>query len=280
MAAYVHGILRSESRLVKADVPQRRQEQAQIDCIKHFSEIKFMPTPDKAVPQARSRRKFAAGTAPLVIRAGLLCGLVAPILWAAVIVIAGEMRPGFDHVGQYISELGEHGSTTERFMRYGGFLSTGLMHVGFAAAFYVTIVRATDRPRLTLLVAVLIALNGIGRIGAGFFACEPGCTAPESLDQRLHGLSATIAFLAIAAAALLGTIIFHRDSRLRPLTAYSLITGCVGLVFLALMSSSEATVAYVGLYERLASGVLTLWVFVTAARLNTLDFERAADDSS
>ena len=81
-----------------------------------------------------------------MIRAGLLCGLVAPLLWAAAIVIAGELRPGFDHVAQYISELGEHGSATETFMRYGGFVATGLMHVGFAAAFYATLIRVGARP--------------------------------------------------------------------------------------------------------------------------------------
>lgn len=206
-----------------------------------------------------------------MIRIGLLCGVLAPVLWAAVIIIAGELRPGFDHVGQYISELGERGSATETFMRYGGFVATGLMHVGFAAAFYATLIRVSDRPRLTLLVAVLIALDGIGRIGAGLFACEPGCAAPDSLDQRLHVLSATIAFLSIAAAALLGAILFRRDKKLRSLSAYSFASGCAGLIFLALMSASEATHAYTGLYERLASGLLTLWVFVIAVRLRKPD---------
>lgn len=205
-----------------------------------------------------------------MIPAGLLCGLVAPLLWLAVIVIGGELRPGFDHVGQYISELGERGSSTEIFMRYAGFITTGLMHIGFAAAFYATVGRESDRPRLTLLVAMLVAANGIGRIGAGFYPCEPGCAAPEVLSQRLHSLSATVAFLAIAAAALLGAILFRRAKQLRPLSAYSLASGCAGLVFLVLMSASEATHVYTGLYERLASGVLTLWVFVSAWRLRTL----------
>ncbi|MDP3512024.1 MAG: DUF998 domain-containing protein [Sulfuritalea sp.] len=204
-----------------------------------------------------------------MIRVGLLCGLVAPMLWLAVIVIGGELRPGFDHVGQYISELGERGSTTETFMRYGGFVATGLMHVGYAAAFHATVARLAERPRLTLLVAVLIAANGIGRIGAGVYPCEPGCAAPEVLSQRLHSLSATIAFLAITAAALLGALLFRRIKRLRPLGAYSLATGCAGLGFLVLMSASEATHVHTGLYERLASGVLTLWVFVTAWRLRS-----------
>ena len=212
-----------------------------------------------------------------MIRAGLLCGLLAPVLWAAMIVISGELRPGFDHVSQYISELGERGSPTESLMRYGGFVTTGVLHLGYALAFHATLSRATGRPRLTLLVAALIALNGLGRIGAGLFACEPGCAAPELLGQRLHGLSATVAFLAIAAATLLAAVLFRQLRRLRPLGAYSLATGGAGLIFLALMSGSEATHLYTGLYERLASGVLTLWVFVGALRLSLPGDDRSAD---
>lgn len=216
-----------------------------------------------------SRQHVSQPPSPL-LRLGLACGLISPLLWAAAIILAGELRPGFDHVTQYISELGERGSSTELFMRFGGFVGSGILIVGYAAAFHATVARITNRRWLPLLVATLIALDGLGRIGAGILPCEPGCAAPEALSQRLHGLSATIAFLSIAAAALLGTVIFRRDARLRPLSAYSLASGCAGLIFLALMSASEATHIHTGLHERLASGVLTLWVFVTAWRLRRL----------
>lgn len=229
-----------------------------------------MPPQAKPAPHAPLPAKAGADQASGMLCAGLLCGLVAPVIWAAMIVITGELRPGFDHVVQYISELGERGSSTEILMRYGGFVATGVMHFGYALAFYVTVNRATRRSWLTLLVALLIALNGLGRIGAGIFACEPGCAAPDVLSQRLHGQSATIAFLSIASAALLGAILFRSARRLRSLSAYSLLSGAAGLIFLALMSASEATHAHTGLYERLASGVLTLWVFVTALRLRRI----------
>ncbi|HLO63448.1 MAG TPA: DUF998 domain-containing protein [Azonexus sp.] len=223
-----------------------------------------------------SRQYESQPPSPL-LRLGLACGLVSPLLWAAAIVLAGELRPGFDHVSQYISELGERGSSTEIFMRFGGFVGSGMLIVGYAAAFHATVARLTTRPGLTLLVATLIALDGLGRSGAGIFPCEPGCAAPEALSQRLHGLSATIAFLSIAAAALLATFLFRHDKRLRPLSTYSFASGCAGLIFLVLMSASEATHVHTGLYERLASGVLTLWIFVTAWRLHRLTGRSVAD---
>ena len=205
-----------------------------------------------------------------IIRAALLCGVVAPVLWGVAIVLAGAMRPGFDHVGQYISELGERGSAHADIMRFGGFMATGFMHVAYALGFYATLTRLSGRHRLTLLVAGLIACDGLGRVGAGVFACEPGCAAPHVLGQRLHSLSASIAFLSIAAAASLGAMLFHGDKRLRPLAGYSLASGVVGLGFLWLMSAGAATLPWAGLFERLVTGVLSLWVFVTALRLLAL----------
>ncbi|MBP5986659.1 MAG: DUF998 domain-containing protein [Azonexus sp.] len=202
-----------------------------------------------------------------VIRAGLFCGILAPLLWAAMIVAVGELRPGFDHVGQYISELAERGSANAGLMRYGGFVASGLLHIAYAAAFYAALRGRTERRRLILLVAVLIALNGLGRIGAGLFACAPGCAAPEDPVQRLHSQAATVAFLAIAAAALFGSMLFRSARGMQALGLYSLATGIAGLLFLGLMSAGE--VARVGLYERLASGILSLWVLVTALRLAT-----------
>jgi hypothetical protein len=212
-----------------------------------------------------------------VNRAGLFCGLLAPLLWAAVILLAGEARPGFDHAAQYISELAERGSNTQPLMRYGGFVATGLLHLGFALGFF-SQTRRLGRPHWpVLLVALLIGLNGLGRIGAGFFACEPGCRAPEVLEQRLHSLAASVAFFAIAGATLFATFLFRRSARW--LAAYSLASGLAGLLCLGLMSASEATHVNTGLYERLASGIFSLWIFITAARLWWLDCGKPAKPS-
>jgi len=58
---------------------------------------------------------------------GLWCGIISPILWLALIAAAGALRPDFDHVTHYISELGERGSATEAVMRYGAFGFTGFL---------------------------------------------------------------------------------------------------------------------------------------------------------
>jgi hypothetical protein len=185
---------------------------------------------------------------------GILCGLLAPILWASVIVLCGSLRP----------ELGERGSSTEFIMRYAGFVPTGLMQVAFSAFLYF----AFRGSRLATVAASLLALNGLARIVAGMFPCEPGCALPRLLiNQKLHSLSAGVGFCAFIGGVILWGVLFRRYESLRCLSLYSICSGFLALVFLALMSWSAEMRASTGLYERFSSGILSLWVLVFAARL-------------
>jgi len=196
-------------------------------------------------------------------RAGILCGVLAPLLWASVIVLCGALRPGYSHFAQYISELGERGSSTEFLMRYGAFVPTGVMHLAFAG----TLATRFSSSRLGVLAAILLGLNGLARIGAGFFPCEVGCEETGSFGQRMHSLSAGVGFLALVVSTVLWSAVFTRSSKLKNLAAYSAVSGVLGLAFLLLMLWSAEQGAAKGLFERLSSGVLSLWILVFALRL-------------
>jgi hypothetical membrane protein len=197
-------------------------------------------------------------------KVGNLCGMLAPVLWAFAIIFCGSLRPEYSHFTQYISELGERGSSTELVMRYAGFVPTGLMHMAFAAFLYV----AFRGSWLAGIAATLLAINGLARIGAGLFPCEPGCGGPNLLlSQQLHSLSAGLGFFSLIGATFMWGIFLRRYRSLRWLSPYSVGCGALGLVFLLLMVWSAELRAGTGLYERLSSGVLSLWVLVFAARL-------------
>jgi hypothetical membrane protein len=198
------------------------------------------------------------------LRAGILCGVLAPLLWAAAIAYCGTLRPGFSHFTQYISELGERGSSTEALMRYAAFVPTGLMHIAFAAAL-ATIFKSN---RLGVLAAILLGLNGLARIAAGFFPCDTGCGETGSLGQRMHSLSAGLGFLALVVSTVLWSVVLRRTPNLRNLSAYSVASGVLGLAFLLLTVWSAEPGTARGLFERLSSGVLSLWILVFALRLS------------
>ena len=192
---------------------------------------------------------------------GIACGVLAPLLWLSLIGAAGAMRPEFSHVSQYISELGERGSSTEFLMRYGAFEFTGLLYVCFAAA----LLRRFRDGWYCTLAAALITLDGLGRIGAGVFACDPGCTGLSS-SQALHHLFATLGFSSGLLAAIAWGYVFHRRGWPPSLTWYSVATGVGSLVLLLLMSSNRVPGA-TGLFEHIATGLLSLWLLVFAVCL-------------
>lgn len=200
----------------------------------------------------------------MLSKIGNLCGVMAPVLWASAIIFCGSLRPQYNHLSQYISELGERGSSTEFIMRYAGFVPTGLMHMAFSAFLYV----AFKEGRLAQAASLLLAANGLARIGAGIFPCELGCAEPRLLlSQKLHSLSSGVGFLALIGSSILWGILCRRYESLRSLGWYSIGSGILGFLFLLLMLRSADSRMGTGLYERLSTGVLSLWVLVFAARL-------------
>jgi hypothetical membrane protein len=200
----------------------------------------------------------------VLTKIGNWCGVLAPILWAAAIIFCGSLRPQYNHLTQYVSELGERGSSTEFIMRYAGFVPTGLMHMAFSAFLCVTF----KESRLAALAALLLAVNGLARIGAGIFPCEAGCAEPRLLlSQKLHSLSSGVGFFALIGSSILWGILCRRYKSLHSLSWYSIASGVLGFLFLLLMLRSADSRTGTGLYERLSTGVLSLWVLVFAARL-------------
>ena len=194
-------------------------------------------------------------------RIGVFCGILGPLLWLSLIAAAGAMRPGFSHITQYISELGERGSSTETLMRYAAFELTGFLYLCFASA-----LAHFTKSRFTRLAACLIALDGLGRIGAGVFPCDPGC-AGLTFSQDLHHLFATVGFCSGILATIACGIIFRIQGWSKIFCWYSVGSGISALTFLLLMTWSQNPLKTTGLFEHLATGILSLWLIVFAACL-------------
>ena len=188
-------------------------------------------------------------------RAALLCGVVSPLLWVGLIAFGDIVRPDVDAVTGFISELGERGSATESIMRWAAFGLTGLLYVCFAAA--LASAPGSGKWRI-LIVALFVAVDGIGRVGAGVYPCDPGCEG-ASRDQQMHRLFATIAFCSGILAALADGALFRRG--------FALAMGVLAAIFLLLMTWSDNPLDAHGLFERLATGALSLWMLAFATRM-------------
>ena len=123
-----------------------------------------------------------------------LAGIMAPVVYVGAVIYCGAMRPGYDHVTQFMSELAERGSPTEMTMRVAGFWVPGLLILAFATSL---LTRPVAWP-----VTLLLVIHGIGRVTSGIFPCDPGCRATgASFSQMMHNGAAVVNALTVLAAA-------------------------------------------------------------------------------
>ncbi len=196
-----------------------------------------------------------------LIKLGLACGMVAPLWWAGIIIYCAQRFPGYNHVTHFISELGAHASPTEDIMRNLGFLFTGGLYLVFA----LTVMWLFRRDWRVILGALLIAAVGGARIGAGLYACEPGCDPHIiSLSQEWHQLFAEAGYWLMMVAAVVTGFAVNRYRALQHVLAAGIGTAAWCALFLALLFIYPQ---WQGLFQRLASGILSAWMLLLAVSL-------------
>ena len=147
-------------------------------------------------------------------------------------------------------------------MRYGAFGFTGFLYLCFAGALLATF----QDSWLWRAATLLIALDGLGRMVAGAFPCDPGCVlVSPGLD--LHTLFATVGFSSGILAAFLWGFLLRRLLPFQPFSSFSVWSGAVALVSLLLMSWAKDPELPPGLFEHLATVVLSVWLLVFAGHL-------------
>ena len=193
----------------------------------------------------------------------LLTGFVGPLVFAITVVFVGSLRPGYSHVNQFMSELGETGGRLAWVMNYFGFmLSAGLILI-FVLAFRTRLPRTV----LNLVGTSLLVVFAISMFFAGVFSCDVGCPLAErSFDQKLHDLFSILAFPAFTAGVFTCGLSLSRTASWRRFGIYSLVTAVLSLILLVAMVQSEASREGTGIYQRLYLGILFLWLMVMSVR--------------
>ncbi len=177
-----------------------------------------------------------------------ICGIVGPILFIVVILVFGLLRPGYDPIRQYMSELGEIDAPNAIAFNMAAFL-LGLMMIAFAFGLH----RGISEGKGSKLVPILIAVSGVGWVGASIFRCDVGCLN-ESVTGTMHGLIGMFAVLPLLIAPLAILPRLKKDNRWQSYRPFSLIMGALAVPFFCVMFSAEISPAlepYRGLLQRL-----------------------------
>jgi hypothetical membrane protein len=203
-----------------------------------------------------------------------VCGIVAPVAFASVVVIAGALYPGYSHSTQLISELAAVHSPVAVIQTVNS-LAMGVLLIPFAWALHA----GTIRGRQSVLGSTLIGFFGFAAIAYALLPCDPGGEF-VTVTGSIHNAIAICGFL----AALTGIFIVSRTLTSDPnwghkYRLYSMITAAAGLTALILwivIGSSAppglprfaARVPSMnGILQRVFVGILLQWIEVMAIRL-------------
>ena len=197
----------------------------------------------------------------------LACGMVAGPLFTVVGLVQAFTRPGFNLTRHALSVL-ENGDLG--WIQISSFLVTGLLFVAGAIGmrhFLRGSRGGTWGPRL-------IAIMGLGLIGAAFFQADPGLGFPpgtpmDATTLSWHGLGhllvSMVAFLSLIAACFVFARRFAGQHQ-RGWAIYSGVTGVLSFVTLAVLSSGHLWITIAFVFAMLNALV---WVSVLAAKLMT-----------
>lgn len=196
-----------------------------------------------------------------LLRSTALLGLITPLWFGLLVIVLGQLQPGYSHRDQYISELGAAGAPHAGWLNYLGIFWFGLALLVFIPAFY----RLVQPGRRARVACALLALTGIGLLLLAQFPCDAGCSLVNpSITAQVHNTAAISTFIAmIAVTATLGVRSFsggHSDVYYR---FCLLIAFLLTLCFIKIMLMGYQ-VPYAGLFQRVFIGLFSLWLMVTA----------------
>jgi hypothetical protein len=94
----------------------------------------------------------------------------------------GSRKPGYSHIRDTISELGETGSPVGGVVSYVGFIAIGVLLWLFLIVAEATVPSEAAEPFW------MLSLVGAGYVGGGIFRCDPGAPPFGSWQNGLHNL--------------------------------------------------------------------------------------------
>ncbi len=197
-------------------------------------------------------------------RLAALCGMAGPVIFVAVFMIAGWLRPGYDPVSMYVSELsiGPNG-----WIQIANFVVLGLLLLGFSAG----VALAFRDGYASKAGPTPLAIIGVALIGSGLFVTDPATIFQQMSRQgQVHGVLGAIVFSLAPISCLLFFRRFRSDRQWRALqwptlAVALLLTALIVLLKLAQSPSSLHPIA--GLIQRLFLITYLAWLFSFAGGL-------------
>jgi len=191
-----------------------------------------------------------------------ICGIIAPLLFIIQLIIIGNYHPNYNHITQYMSELGAVNAPYANIKNTGLFI-VGILIVLFSFGMYIDL--NDKKTKSTILGSSLIFISGISFLLLGFLPCDPDCINFTTIGI-IHGYLANTAQFPLIIAPYFLLSNFKLNKKWHGIYYYSIISIILGVITFAVYKSYIFE-GYVGLLQRISFGIPILWVEIIAIKI-------------
>jgi hypothetical protein len=203
-------------------------------------------------------------------RLGALAGIIAPVLFVGVFLLEGWLRPSYDGMTQYVSELslGPRG-----WIQIANFMITGLLLLLFAFS-----VRAEFKEgKASRFGWILLAISALALLFSGPLVMDTASTPRDqwTLHGILHQLIGALGFFTLAPViCFVFWRRFREDKKWQSLSPWTITATAIILVAIILLrmvpvppDAANGYTPYAGLIQRTVIITYMVWTFSFALKL-------------
>lgn len=187
-------------------------------------------------------------------------GIIGVLLFVVTTIVAGILFPGYSHTSQLISESYAMGTAHGPYLRFLGYLPSGLCIAAFA--YYA--VKTLPKSALTRFGFAAIGIfYGLATVVVSIFPCDAGCDnnlVPPSISQLIHNLSGFLTYMIVPLSLILLGIAARRWPNGKTLSTLGIVCGITAMLFVGIFTANLHS-GFAGLYQRIIEGSILLWVF-------------------
>jgi hypothetical membrane protein len=187
--------------------------------------------------------------------------IMAPLLYASVLLIVGFFHPNYNHITQFMSELGALQAPNAIIMNVFGLGLLGLNLIVFAYALH----KALNHGNGSKVGPILVAITGIFLILVAVFPCDVGCVN-TSFSGEIHNISGTLPAITIVIALFALNARMKKDPTWKKYSTFTVgITAVTALAVLLYIWGAPDQI--VGLVQRAVIGFPLFWMEIVAIKL-------------
>ncbi len=176
-----------------------------------------------------------------------------PAWFTIVIILAGALTPGYNHLTQAVSELGAPGAPYALFVNLGGFIPMGCAITFFA----MTSGRFLVSPAQKTSARIFLGLAGLAIILAGIFPTDPGGRR-DTMIGIIHAIAGISLLIVASLTPIIVGALPDQTRGKTTLRIYSLATGGL-LVALFLLTPNGLLPGWITLQRKILAGLFPIW---------------------